>query len=310
MANFICAVVAAGILSAEGTWISAGDMTITRCSFAAAFALHSAVKAETAISSTGEDALVDTEKKKAQTLDKETGAMRADSTAKVTGTMHDERGASDKKDRPRKRLMNREEKTTTTKEIPRLHHADATAAPDDAVLSRVEIGAEGHLMNRSSSQSMAPTKAKESAIDRAAVPPSVLLDEDDEQRDAELDELEAMAAVMELDRSLAKKKDVRRRSVACAWSQWQQGGQCSKTCGGGKVKQTRHIKTKAAHGGDPCSGNGEQYVDCDNDDCPTTTTTTTKPPTTTTAEATRMMGMSLLTSFLIVKIGLDAHAWQ
>ena len=56
-------------------------------------------------------------------------------------------------------------------------------------------------------------------------------------------------------------------SVDCQWSSWTTDGSCSKSCGSGVQKSTRH-KTVSESNGGSCSGSSEKYEPCNDKDCP------------------------------------------
>ena len=58
--------------------------------------------------------------------------------------------------------------------------------------------------------------------------------------------------------------------MLATWSIWNSWSSCSKTCGGGEKKRTRHCR-----GGFDCPGVTEETTDCNTDSCPTTATATT-----------------------------------
>jgi len=89
----------------------------------------------------------------------------------------------------------------------------------------------------------------------------------------------------------------RRRAIPCTWGGWTKHGDCTKTCGGGKISKVRKITRNAAHGGKACRPPSKKKVNCNKKVCPTTTTTTM----TTAAGANRMVDMSasLLLSLLL-----------
>ena len=45
-------------------------------------------------------------------------------------------------------------------------------------------------------------------------------------------------------------------------------GECSKSCGGGLLTQTRQVKAEAEHGGEECPGVDTLEVSCNVDECP------------------------------------------
>jgi len=54
----------------------------------------------------------------------------------------------------------------------------------------------------------------------------------------------------------------------CKWSDWSQWTECSKKCGGGKIKRFRDIAVTRKNGGDKCIGQFEQESDCNMNECP------------------------------------------
>ena len=58
--------------------------------------------------------------------------------------------------------------------------------------------------------------------------------------------------------------------VNCVLSDWKNSGTCSKSCGGGKQKQTKSIITQAQNGGTPCPASSEleRLIDCNTQACP------------------------------------------
>ncbi|MBU38166.1 MAG: hypothetical protein CMA59_01430, partial [Euryarchaeota archaeon] len=63
-------------------------------------------------------------------------------------------------------------------------------------------------------------------------------------------------------------------AIDCVMSSWTKSEEgCSKTCGGGKIKETRTVETAGDHGGVTCpetdpNGVEERLVDCNTDNCP------------------------------------------
>ena len=55
--------------------------------------------------------------------------------------------------------------------------------------------------------------------------------------------------------------------IICQWSSWWPIGPCSKSCGGGIQRYTRHKTTKESNGG-LCSGTNEKYSPCNIQGCP------------------------------------------
>ena len=55
--------------------------------------------------------------------------------------------------------------------------------------------------------------------------------------------------------------------VHCEWNDWVLG-ECSKSCGGGLLTQTRQVKVGAEYGGKECSGVDTLEVSCNVDECP------------------------------------------
>ena len=45
-------------------------------------------------------------------------------------------------------------------------------------------------------------------------------------------------------------------------------GECSKSCGGGTLTQTRQVKVESQHGGEECTGADTLEVSCNVDECP------------------------------------------
>ncbi|MAD25540.1 MAG: hypothetical protein CMO44_15370, partial [Verrucomicrobiales bacterium] len=57
--------------------------------------------------------------------------------------------------------------------------------------------------------------------------------------------------------------------IDCELDSWaDDSAGCSKTCGGGELKQTRAVKVAAEHEGEECTGATEQTVICNEDPCP------------------------------------------
>ena len=53
------------------------------------------------------------------------------------------------------------------------------------------------------------------------------------------------------------------------YTDWEDVGQCSKSCGGGSQNQSRNCTNPApANGGLPCSGPKERIVPCNTQPCP------------------------------------------
>jgi len=118
--------------------------------------------------------------------------------------------------------------------------------------------------------------------------------EDDDENDVALDELEAMT----IESAMLKKHPVpRRRAVNCKWTEWENAGRCSQTCGGGMQPRKRKQAPPAAHGGWSCDGKDNDILKpCDNDPCPTTPAPTPA-PTTTTAATVRISEVSFFMLF-------------
>ena len=55
--------------------------------------------------------------------------------------------------------------------------------------------------------------------------------------------------------------------VHCEWDDWVLG-ECSKSCGGGTLTQTRQVKVESQHGGEECTGADTLEVSCNVDECP------------------------------------------
>eukprot|EP00930_Biecheleria_cincta_P066152 TRINITY_DN5216_c0_g2_i1.p1 TRINITY_DN5216_c0_g2~~TRINITY_DN5216_c0_g2_i1.p1 ORF type:complete len:1322 (+),score=217.62 TRINITY_DN5216_c0_g2_i1:131-4096(+) len=53
----------------------------------------------------------------------------------------------------------------------------------------------------------------------------------------------------------------------CQWTAWSQWTDCSKKCGGGKIKRFRDISVASKNGGEKCAGLFEQEADCNVEDC-------------------------------------------
>ena len=56
-------------------------------------------------------------------------------------------------------------------------------------------------------------------------------------------------------------------TVNCQWSSWSSSSSCTKSCGGGTLRETRHKTVKENHGG-TCSGAIERRTDCNTQSCP------------------------------------------
>merc|ERR1712212_609276 len=57
--------------------------------------------------------------------------------------------------------------------------------------------------------------------------------------------------------------------IDCEWSEWQTLDPCSKTCGGGTMRQSRTIKTYPENGGKKCEGQHIQTKACNTGICET-----------------------------------------
>ena len=55
--------------------------------------------------------------------------------------------------------------------------------------------------------------------------------------------------------------------INCQWSHWWSSGSCSKSCGGGSQRYTRHKTTTESNGGS-CSGSNEKHSPCNIQGCP------------------------------------------
>ena len=55
--------------------------------------------------------------------------------------------------------------------------------------------------------------------------------------------------------------------VHCEWGDWVLG-ECSKSCGGGMLTQTRQVQVEAQHGGEECPGVDTLVVSCNVNECP------------------------------------------
>ncbi|CAJ0931148.1 unnamed protein product, partial [Mesorhabditis belari] len=61
----------------------------------------------------------------------------------------------------------------------------------------------------------------------------------------------------------------RRRKIDGGWGEWGEWGECSRTCGGGVQKASRHCDSpKPSNGGKYCVGIREQYRSCNVGECP------------------------------------------
>ena len=54
----------------------------------------------------------------------------------------------------------------------------------------------------------------------------------------------------------------------CKWKEWDQWGDCSKSCGGGERTRKREKAHGAAHGGKACVGQDQENEECETDACP------------------------------------------
>eukprot|EP00930_Biecheleria_cincta_P087800 TRINITY_DN77039_c0_g1_i1.p1 TRINITY_DN77039_c0_g1~~TRINITY_DN77039_c0_g1_i1.p1 ORF type:complete len:1382 (-),score=243.87 TRINITY_DN77039_c0_g1_i1:209-4354(-) len=54
----------------------------------------------------------------------------------------------------------------------------------------------------------------------------------------------------------------------CKWGDWSQWTECSKKCGGGKIKRFRDIAVTRKDGGEKCTGPFDQESDCNMNECP------------------------------------------
>lgn len=54
----------------------------------------------------------------------------------------------------------------------------------------------------------------------------------------------------------------------CQWQAWSQWTECSKKCGGGKIKRFRDVSVTRKNGGEKCVGLFEQEADCNVEECP------------------------------------------
>ena len=57
-------------------------------------------------------------------------------------------------------------------------------------------------------------------------------------------------------------------AVDCLWGDWTKWSKCSASCGDGKRKYVRRIKTRAKHGGKKCVGNANKTEPCNVAPCP------------------------------------------
>jgi len=58
--------------------------------------------------------------------------------------------------------------------------------------------------------------------------------------------------------------------VDCVYDEWQDWGECTKTCGNGTKTHKREVKTEAAHGGKKCDGDAEASEECELEECKST----------------------------------------
>ena len=58
------------------------------------------------------------------------------------------------------------------------------------------------------------------------------------------------------------------RPLDCQWSEWSKEGGCSKICGNGSQKWSRHKLQEERHGGKPCSGDMKRQTYCNIESCP------------------------------------------
>lgn len=147
-----------------------------------------------------------------------------------------------------------------------------------------QVGSETvDVTNPVKSYKMGSATSGKDIFDRADSRVEFDFDEDDDNAgEAALDELEAMT----IEAALLKKHPPPPPAARdCKWSDWQNDGDCSQTCGGGWQPRKRTEKVKAAHGGKKCecdiddpptaACDYEIKKPCDNEACPTTTTLTT-----------------------------------
>jgi len=137
----------------------------------------------------------------------------------------------------------------------------------------------------------------------------------DGYEDAALDELEALTIEHALTSKhfsppppVRRRRFRRRRAIPCVWHSWSSGtAECSTTCGGGKIGQTRKVARNAAFGGAACKPPSRKKVKCSEKVCPTTTTTTATTMTTA-AGANRMVAVSaapFLSLFAVVSSSIN-----
>jgi len=60
------------------------------------------------------------------------------------------------------------------------------------------------------------------------------------------------------------------KRIDCEFFDWQEWGECSKTCGGGQARRQRLIKSKSMLGGAPCAGNMAETGPCSTSPCDAT----------------------------------------
>jgi len=53
----------------------------------------------------------------------------------------------------------------------------------------------------------------------------------------------------------------------CKWGQWSPWSKCSKDCGTGTQTRTRATIEQAKLGGEPCEGEGEEEIECTENNC-------------------------------------------
>ena len=54
----------------------------------------------------------------------------------------------------------------------------------------------------------------------------------------------------------------------CKWQNWDQWGDCSKSCGGGQKTRKWEKAQEAVNGGKVCTGPAQENQECETDACP------------------------------------------
>jgi len=176
----------------------------------------------------------------------------------------------------------------------------ATAAVDGIVAmtekTAVAVGKDEH--------SESVSKVEASTVGGAAAFP---MDDEEWSDDAALDELEAMTIAKALS-GKAPTPAPPPPAENCAYGDWEEADDCSKSCGGGKLKEKRSIIVRAAHKGKPCRPPSSRKKKCNKKACPTTTLAPTTIAMTTAAGANRMVDVCaapLLSLFVPVWLSIN-----